>query len=229
MAAVLVQAASNTTTGASTLAVGSTQGWATPTSGNLLIAWTASDITMTLAGWTAGPSVVDNDAAYIWYKIAAGTESTVTFSAGSATSPYVCGVLEYSGLAATPFDVSNFSANQATNTTAASGSVTTTGTSGDLVFALACTHSINNMSAPSWTNGFTNQQTANSGTTTNLQMHAVCADLNQAVAGAISTTASWTGTGNDVQGLIIAFKIGAAAAPATIPPMASFIRPIGRR
>jgi hypothetical protein len=86
MAATQVQKATNTSAGAATLSVGSAQGWAAPTAGNVLVAWANANITMTLSGWTAGPSVVDGNGAYMWYKSAAGTETTITFSAGSSVT-----------------------------------------------------------------------------------------------------------------------------------------------
>jgi hypothetical protein len=97
VAVTLVQQAQNTThTGAATLAVGSAQGWATPTAGNLLVGWAIGDTTASVSGWTAGPSIVNNNAVYFFYKTAAGTETTVTFTSGPA-SALVVGVLEYSG------------------------------------------------------------------------------------------------------------------------------------
>jgi hypothetical protein len=220
--AVLVQHAENiTSTGAASMAVGSTQGWAAPTAGDLLVAWSVADCTMTLAGWTAGPSVVDNNAAYMWYKVAAGTESTVTFGAGASASPITVGVLEYSGLQATPFDVQNFSGNQVGGTSA---TITLTTAATDLVVAVAGTHSASDISAPSWTGGFTNQVLANTGTASSVQVHAIVADLQQTAAGAVSTTASWTGAGNDVQALIMGFKLGGGAV-AALPVFATFIGP----
>lgn len=230
--ATLVQFASNTTTGAASVAVGSTQGWAAPAAGNLLVAWANADVTITTpTGFTAGPSVVDNNGVYFWYKaVAAGTETSVSFPFGASTSPGTVGLMEYSGLAATPFDVQNSSTIASTaGTTTTAVSVTGTGTSGDLVIAIAGLHATTATfpTSPVWTNSFVNRQgpvnagAVNSGT-------ACCSfvgDFQSSAAGAVSTACSWTNSINDRQELVIAFKLAAGAAPAAAPPLATYIGP----
>src|SRR5438128_1847817 len=83
------------------LSIGSTDGWATPTAGNLLVVSANSDALVTAptgsGTWIAGPSVVDNNAAYTWYKFSTGTETTIT-CAPSVSDDIAMTVCEYSGV-----------------------------------------------------------------------------------------------------------------------------------
>lgn len=216
MAIAAVQRVGKGGTTVSSLAIGSGDGWATPTAGNLLVASGNSDatVTMTTAGFTAGPSIVDGNGAYTWYKLAAGTESTVTITPG-ATVDTVLTVCEYSGvLNATP-DVTNSSTIAGVSgTTTTAASITTTAAA-DLIIAFALVHSYaTNPTGPSWTNSFTNVLSPNSGTTSAARCITFVAELLPAgAAGSYSTVASWTNAANDRQHIILAFK-AAAAAPA---------------
>jgi hypothetical protein len=197
-------------TSVASLSIGSGDGWATPTSGNLLVLTANSDATVsTPSGWTAGPSVVDGNGAYIFHKISAGTESTVTITPGAAANT-VMTACEYSGNTASPFDVSNTSTiagSAGTSTTAVS--VTTTAT-GDLIIAAALLHSAvgSNPASPAWTNSFVNQLSQNSGPTTPT-VDTFYAELIAGAAGAYSTSCSWTNSENDRQELVIAFTAAA--------------------
>lgn len=223
MTATLVQTASNlTSTGAASLAVGSGQGWAAPTAGNLLIAWANSDTTMTLSGWTAGPSVVDQNAAYLWYKVAAGTETSVTFSAGGSTSPFTVGLMEYSGATATPFDVQGTSSIQVTaGTTTTAVSVTGTGTNGDLLIAVAALHFLTATAptGPTWTNSFVNRMTVGPTTNASAAINDITfvGDFQNTAAATVSTACSWTNNASNRQELLIAFKLAAAGTTAVFP------------
>jgi hypothetical protein len=218
-----------------TLSIGSGDGWATPTSGNLLVVTANSDATVsTPSGWTAGPSVVDGNGAYIFYKISAGTESTVTITPGASANTAMT-VAEYSGNAASPFDTSNTStiAGSSGNTTT-SVSVTTA-QSGDLIIAAALIHSAigANPTSPTWTNSFVNQISASSGATVPT-CDSFVAELIAGAAGAYSTAASWTNNANDRQELVIAFTAATTAAFAPywqgrrrfVPPR--YVRPLPR-
>jgi hypothetical protein len=228
MAAVLAQDRTASTRGAASLSVGSAQGWAAPTAGNTLLAWASGDATVTVNNtMTAGPSIVDNNAVYMWWKVAAGTETTFTFTPGASTSPVAVGVMEISGLAASPFDIQN-SASTGSGTSTPSVGVTTTGASGDFLVALAGMHhgAVGSApSAPSWTNGFTNIDSVDTGTVATTDCAAFIGTLSQGTAGAISTVCSWTGGVNDSQALIIAFKLAAAGGAPALPVFATFIGP----
>lgn len=199
-----------------------------PTLGNVLCAWGNSDATIstptdngTGAAWTLGPSNVDGNGAYLWYKqVAAGdtTMTTVTFTPGASTT-ITCGVIEVSGVAASAVDV--FNANGASTggsfTSTPSVSVTTTGANGDFVIHMGLLHSSvahNQATSPSWTNGFTLLD--NIFESTAVEEDSLIATLNQATAGAISSVVSWTNTYIDAPAFIIAFKL---AATATLAPV----------
>jgi hypothetical protein len=231
MAATRVQNVTNTATTTTTITIGSTQGWVAPTAGNLIVAWYNGDATVTTpTGFTAGPSVVDGNGVYFWYKVAAGTETTTTFTQAAA-SVGEAGLLEYSGMAATPFDVQNASpiTTGSAGTTVPAVSVTATGTSGDLFLALAGLHGFGSASAPTaptWTNGFTNIVALGAGTVnTASYSHAFVGEFQNTAAATVSTAASWTNTEQDRQEIVIAFKLAAGAAPVAPPPGILYIGP----
>lgn len=201
---------------ASSVSIGSGDGWVAPSTGNLLVVTANSDATVSITGtWTAGPSVIDGNGTYIWYRISDGSETTITCT--PSVSDTICiTACEYSGNTASPFDVSNSSTIASSNgTTTTSVSVTTTA-AGDLVIAAACLHSggAPQPTSPSWTNSFVNQLTTASGGTTSADVVTFYAELVVGAAGSYSTSASWTNGCGDRQELVIAFK---AAADPPIP------------
>lgn len=224
MAATAVQRKIKAVASGATVSIGAGDGWSTPTSGNLLVVTVNSDatVTMTTSGFTAGPSIVDGNGAYAWYKVAAGTESTVTVTPG-ASVPTVMTLCEYSGLTATPFDVQNsstISGSAGTTTTLAS---VTTGAAGDLIVAVAQLHGYSTgiPASPSWTNSFINQLTADTGSNTSNQCTSFYAELLAAgAAGSYNTQASWTNNASDRQHMILAFTASATAAGLPILVMA---------
>lgn len=231
MVASLVQSASNATTGTAvaSLAVGSTQGWVAPTVGNLIVAWVNADVTATTpTGFSGGPSVVDGNGVYLWYKIAAGTETTVTFPF-TASDLGTGGLLEYSGVAASPFDIQNFSSvSGSSGTTTTAVSLTGTGATGDLWVSVAGLHGNSSgagPASPTWTNSFTNRQTVKTGGVAAGDCYTFVADFQNTAAATVSTSASWTTAALDRQELFIAFKLGAGGAPAAPPPGILFIGP----
>lgn len=213
-----------------TITVGSAQGWATPTAGNyIVVVYNGTQTITALTGYTAGPSVVDDNAAYVYWKVAAGTETSISVTQAGATAAIVT-VFEVAGLAA--FDLFNSAANtRVSGTTTTAASITTTGTSGDWVLAVgALCRDTTGTTFPTglaWTNSYTTfntQQTAVSGGGA-ADCYTSYAELDQATAGATSTAASWTNAWFARQHLIIAFKLAAVAAPAAPPPGILFIGP----
>lgn len=208
MAATKIQSATNSALTGTTISIGSGQGWAAPTSGNVLIAWANADISVTLSGWTAGPSVVDGNAAYFWYKQSNGTETTISFTMGATPWSTHVGVLEYSGIGI-PRDVQNNSNSQTGSTSSPSVSATGTSSSGDLWIALAgMAESANGASSPSWTNSFVNQQTVST-TPGSRYVTTFVASYQNTSAATVSTVCSWTGGMTDRIALLIAFPITA--------------------
>jgi hypothetical protein len=230
MAATRVQAASATTgtVAAASLAVGATQGWAAPAAGNLIVAWAnANTVVSTPTGFTAGPGVLDGNDTHIWYKFAAGTETTITFPFSAADLGTV-GALDYSGIGTLTTPPKNTaSVNASGGTSSPSVSVTGTGTIGDLFIVAACNHTASaaSMGTPTWTGGVANVQTVVTGGTTANDCGTAIGEFQNTSAAALTTVASWTGSYLDRQALVIAFLLGAVSAPAAAPPIATYIGP----
>lgn len=92
---VQVKANTNQTT---SISVGSGQGWSTPTSGNLLVAfasktsWSFSNGTISMSGWTELYQTDVNRVYGVFYKESDGTESTIT---ASSSGSYQFGLVVY--------------------------------------------------------------------------------------------------------------------------------------
>lgn len=218
MAAALVQHASGTGATATTTAsfAGAT------TSGNLVVlTFAADDYNGTPdTGWTQSSQMEQQTfhGGYLWWRISAG-QTSFQYTIGSATvSAWTLG--EFSGLTATPYDVS---LGQFVQTTL--GSYTTpslTPTAGDrlLVGAIGTSQSGGGQGTPgTWTNSFTAIDGANNGTGAGTRDSDGSAYLAVTADGvtAYSTGASWVGgSGQSRSGLIIAFIVagGGGATPA---------------
>jgi hypothetical protein len=212
------------------VSIGSADGWATPTAGNLLVFSANSDATVVLSGAgtvSSGPSVVDGNGTYSWYKFATGAETTIT-ATPSVSDDIVLTACEYSGVLA--FDVQNSStiAGVPGTTSTSSVSVTTTAANG-LVVAFACLHSSNSSaqaSGPSWTGGLTNVlNTASQGavpTTNGTYCNTLVGELlGSGSTGAHAQVASWTSGFSNAQALVLAFKptvatVGKILRPTTV-------------
>lgn len=212
-----VQRVANGAIATTGVSIGAAQGWATPTSGNLLVITVNLDVTMTLpSGWTAGPSVVDDNAAYLFYKTSAGNESTIAPTYASTNA--ILTACEYSGMTATPFDVQNSSTIAASPGTSTTSTSVTTTAAGDLVFAAACLYDFNAAfqpapTAPSWTNSFVN--VLNQDVNPSAARHActLVGELTAGAAGAYATAASWSSASMEARHeLVIAFKAAAVTA-----------------
>jgi hypothetical protein len=230
MAATRVQTAGVIAVAQSVPSIGSAQGWVAPTAGNLLVLILNARFTATLpTGWTAGPSVVDDNAVYSWYKTATGTETTISVTTSGSGTGTQHGLIatEVSGLLATPFDLQTSSTNSAVAGTATtSTSLTTTGANGDWVLAVAgLNRDTTGTTVPTgltWTNSYTSffSHVSNPATNGNNDIMTNLAEFNQAAAGATSTNAAWTNAWNARQQLMLAFKLAAGAAAAPIPLLA---------
>lgn len=221
MAVANVQRVGKGNSAASTsIAIGSGDGWSTPTAGNLLVVSSNGDFTSTAptgAGtWTAGPSIVDGNGVYTWYKVATGTESTITVSLTSGSFDFVITACEYSGTSATPFDVSNSTTNSGVSSFTSTSTGVTTTVAGDLVIAFGLFHGAG-ATAPtfvSWSNSFVNGLSATSGLVRNQAGYTFVGELIVAgAAGAYSTVLTTaTSQSSDRQCIVLAFKAGAGAA-----------------
>jgi hypothetical protein len=214
MAIAVVQRLAKGSTGAvASLSLASGDGWSTPTAGNILAVSGNSDatVTMTTAGFTAGPNVVDGNGAYAWYKAAAGTESTITITPGSSARTVIT-AHELSG-ASLPIDASNSSTISGSNGLVTTGAAVTSTAAADFILGYALLHSYGGSipTSPSWTNSFVNQLSANTGNAgANADCCTLAAELTAGAAGSYSTVGSWTNQAGDRQHIILAFKAAAA-------------------
>jgi hypothetical protein len=206
------------------IVIGSGDGWSTPTAGNLLVVSSNGDFTSTAptgsGTWTAGPSIVDGNGVYTWYKVATGTESAITVSLTSGTFDFVITACEYSGTSATPFDVSNSSTVSGSPGFASTSASVTTTAAADLIVAFGLFHSAG-ATAPtfsSWSNSFTNGLSASSGLVRNQACYTFVGELIVAgAAGAYSTVLTTaTQQSTDRQCIVLAFKAAAGAAAGEI-------------
>lgn len=191
-----------------------------PTAGNLLVAWANSDALVTIGGtgWNAGPVVIDGNGAYAWYKTAGVSEpSAVTFTP-SVPDWIVAGLLEYSGLTATPFDTSGSSTISGTPSTSTTAVTVATAAEHELGVALAHLHAgagAAEPTAPSWSGGFNVVQAHGMDAGGTTAVYTIAGDnLDLGAAGNKTTAASWTGAYPDCQELLLAFT--AAAGPASV-------------
>lgn len=217
MAIAPVQRVIKGTVGTS-VSISSGDGWSAPGAGNLLVFSANSDATVTLSGAgtvSNGPSIIDGNGAYTWYKVSAtGSETTVT-ATPSVSDDVILTCCEYSGASA--FDVSNSSTIASSAGTVTTGAALSTTAAADLIVGFALIHGFaggGNPTSPSWSNSFTNVLAGDTGTTNPLGQR--CATfvgelLPAGAAGSYSTVASWTNTASDRQHIILAFKAAAAA------------------
>lgn len=217
---------------AASITIGSADGWATPTAGNLLVVTGNGDANpaMTSTGYTAGPALNDGNGVTTWWKIAAGTETSIVMTP-AVTAHCTVTACEYSGFG-TGVDVSNSSVANTSGTVTVAANITTTGVS-DLIVGFALLHgsgSAINPTAASWTNSFVQVLQGDSGTTASQSTHTLVGELlDSGATGVKSTVASWTGAFTDRQHVIMSFKAGAGA-PATVwPPRARRSHPSFRR
>lgn len=207
------------------VSIGAGDGWAAPTPGNLLVFSANSDATVTLSGAgtvTNGPSIIDGNGAYTWYKIAAtGSETTVT-GTPSVSDDIVLTCCEYSGVSA--FDTSNSSTIASSAGTVTTAAAVTATAAADLIVAFALIHGFaggGNPTGPSWSNSFANVLAGDTGTTNPLGQRCstfVGELLPTGAAGSYSTVASWTNTASDRQHIILAFKAAAAGSAGLVFP-----------
>lgn len=153
---------------------------------------------------------------YLWWKVATGGETTFGYTIGSA-SPSCWEVFEISGLhASAPYDVSNGQFAQSSGTSYTTPTITPTAGDRYLVGSIGGSLSNTLSGVDTWLNSFTEREdtftTLASGTRDVIGM----ADRSVTADGltGYSTGASYTGatTCQSRTGIIVAFKVAAAAA-----------------
>lgn len=213
---------------------------APPTAGNLLIAVANADALVSHdgSGWNDGPSVIDGNGAYLWWKIAGASEPAAVVFTPSVSDYITAGLLEYSGNAAVPYDTSGSSTHSgsATNTTQAASM--TTSTNHDLGIAVGLIHQNRGTptvapTSPVWSGSTTwnSVQSAGAVSGSNVTVWDFVADnLDLGAAGTVSASVAWsTVTWPDAQQLIIAFKPGATTYPVAVTAAVATTGTVSRR
>ncbi len=196
MAASKVQSASNTSILATVTATFSQA----PRSGNLLVAAVTANVgtgSIAISGWTAANSIAVGVAGglVVFYKVSAGTETSVTATATAAILMDLH-IFEYAGIDnASPLDVVASTADGGSGVTARSSGTTATLTQANELAFVAVATAGNNGGLVSWSNSYTTEIT-----TTDL----MTADLVTTVTTATSSTATWT-TSQRAAGIIVTF------------------------
>ena len=203
---VLIQSPNNVANGATSVSLTIT----TAKANDLLIAICGASLAETITGptgFTAAKNQSGTPSQGIFYKVAAGTESSVSCS-GGASARWGIQLLEYSAMAtSSPFDAA--SSTTGTSATPSSGSVTTTNAN-DLLVAGATI--VANTSFTAWTNSFTQVNTFTNGGSTSLRTTYGSASRIVTATGAYSTVGTAGASGAWI-GQIAAFKM--------IPPILS--------
>lgn len=170
-----------------------------------------SDATLsTPSGFTLVTSKVAAAGLYLWYKIAAGGETT--FSTNPSVSDTVAmAALEYTGIAASPVDVTaSDSSIGSTVGPVTAGATAATAQASELVIAVTGPHSFSDSvvpNSPTYTNSYVNRvDTATTHATNAVNAGLFVAEKVVSATGAQSTSVSWTNSANDWGALIATFK-----------------------
>ena len=199
----------------------------TATAGNLLVFMVSSNATITTpSGWTlsAGCAQVGSNAAYLWWKIAAGTETSLIYTNSSA-SVSAWNVGEYSGLTGSPYDNSNGSVSTTGATTMTTGPITPTAGARLVIASISGARGGAVFTQSTWLNSFTEQADANTSGAVQDTNGQAFADLAATYDGstAVSSGSTYSQTVTARTGIIIAFKVSSGAKSA--PPFGALFRP----
>jgi len=181
------------------------------TAGNLLVAVCATSANTTLSisspsGFSTAISQSGTPSQGIFYKIAAGGETTITCSFG-ATATVGVHIYEYSGIdSSSPLDATG--STTGSGTSVSSGSVTTSNANNLLFSAIVSAFNGNGSSAnfSSWTNSFVERSDfSNGGGSPSARSTYAGTDRIVSTTGTYSTGATASGSGS-WRGQIVAFK-----------------------
>lgn len=181
------------------------------TAGNLLLVAANSDATVTgPGGFTLAGSEVVTAGLYLWWKIAAGGETTFTVTP-SVSDTVAVAALEYSGIATSPVDATAAAASSGSTVgPVTAGATGTTAQAVELVIAVTGPHSFADSlppTSPTWTNSYTNRASTASAFATNaVNVALFVAELVVSTVGTQSTSTSWTNSANDWGALVVTFK-----------------------
>jgi hypothetical protein len=184
------------------------------TAGNLLVIMCASDATVsTPAGWSVAISDVGSMGAYLFYKVAAGGETSASL-VPSVSDNIAAAFAEYSGTTATPLDQTATARTlSSSGTTQSTGTTGTTAQANELVVVGIGAHSGLPSTAPSWVTA-TQRDGAFAGTGSP-GSGAFLGDFTVSATGTYTDTATLTAGASDRTGFIATFKLAGGASTAT--------------
>lgn len=189
--------------------------WDTPaTAGNLLLITMAGDdyAASPPTGFTqsTGCNQIGFMGHYVWWKVAAGGETTVNYVIGSATASAWASA-EISGLTATPYDISNGNFTNTGGATYTTPAVQPTAGDRYVVTSMGSTDDAGAVTSnfSSWINGFTERQDTGQ-TSGTLRLGVAFADLAATYNGSSTIQGGATyadAAPNARSAIIIAFKV----------------------
>lgn len=176
-----------------------------------------STIALSTSGYTNAVTDINGNGCYVWYKIATGGETSVTFVTGTVGKPIAVGMAEYSGIqTSTPLTATAKAYTLGNLTSAPLLTASPTITLSSIVVAYANLKGLGNgvPTAATWTNTLTNFATSTTGGTGTADCWTSSADLLTGSTGAFTTQASWTpSTGADIETCLVAFSLATGATP----------------
>lgn len=159
---------------------------------------------------------------YLWWKVAAGGETSATYTIGSA-SPSCWITAEYSGMEAVPYDISAGQLAQSTSTTYTTPAITPTAGDRLLIATIGGSYNAGSISLSAWLNSFAERQDIGTTLGSGTRDVAGLADLAVTANGstAYSSGATYAPQAQARTGIIAAFKVAGAAAAGAFPFRAS--------
>lgn len=179
------------------------------TVGNLLIASVMANVAkavVDISGWNAIEGDMSSTAqtVAVYWKIADGTETTIT-ATGTAATIMKLHIYEYTGNDSSPLDVSATATSNVTSVNSLlSGSVTTSVTDGLIFIAGGVA---GNSTAHAYDSSFNLRQVDAAA------IRLFDGDLITTATGTYSTTGTWSGTAARAASVIVAFKASGGAPP----------------
>lgn len=176
--------------------------------GDLLVLAVSSDTVMsTPSGWSVAVSDVHNIGAYLFYKAAVGSETSITLTTSGDFATEI-GFLRYSGAASVPLDVTAAAFNTVNNNTTPAATTGTLASTGELAVAAACLGGMGGgtPNTPTWSTGYTNHLDGQTAGTSGADQHLFVADRRDAGTAAESPSCTWSSNTNNQTLLVSVFK-----------------------
>lgn len=198
-----------------------TVAWSTPTThDSILVAWANSDAVVdTPSGYTLIDSQINGNGAYVWYKVAAGTDADVAFTTTVTGKTITCGIIELGGLLTTGIP-SAHSPVYASSVAVSSPPATITIPVTSYVLGLAFLHNLNDGDPGafvSWSSLLTNfaDVASDVGVDASHWCHTFVGGAGAIAPSGPTINATWTNsTGADRNTFLITFQeLGTAATP----------------